>query len=254
MFKAIRIAVLLLVLATVAEEAWLSHARAVSWKDPLQVAVYPINGDGSEVAERYIRQLSAAAFQPVEAFFADEARRYGRDIYHPVEVTLAAPLSDRPPEPPRHGNALENIAWSLRMRYWAWRHDAVPGTRPQARLFVSFYDPAQHERLQHSIGVREGMIGLVKAFASRSMAGSNNVVIGHELLHTLGATDKYDLANDQPLYPDGYAEPQRSPRYPQEFAEIMAGRVPLTETEAEIPQSLAQTRIGTATAAEIGWR
>jgi hypothetical protein len=254
MFKAIRIAILLLVLATVAEEAWLAHHRAVSWKDPLQVAIYPINGDGSEAADRYIRQLTVANFAPIEAFFVDEAKRHGRDIYHPVELTLAMPLSDRPPTPPVRGNFAENIAWSLQTRYWAWRHDAVPGMKPQARLFVSFFDAERNERLQHSIGIPQGMIGLVNVFANRAMAGSNNVVIAHELLHTLGATDKYDLGSNQPLYPDGYAEPERQPRYPQEFAEIMAGRTPLSENEAEIPRSLAQALIGPATAAEIGWR
>jgi hypothetical protein len=254
MFKAVRIAILLVILATVAEEAWLSHARAISWKDPLQVAIYPINGDGSTASEKYIRQLSASSFRPIEEFFADEAKRYGLDIYHPVEISLAPAVTSRPPEPPLRGNVLENIAWSLRTRYWAWKHDAVPGMKPQARLFVSFFDPEKNDRLQHSIGIREGIIGLVNAFASRNMAGSNNVVIGHELLHTLGATDKYDLGSNQPLFPGGYAEPERVPRYPQQFAEIMAGRVPLSETDAAIPQSLAQALIGPATATEIGWR
>ena len=82
------------------------------------------------------------------------------------------------------------------------------------------------------------MIGLVNAFAMDEMAGSNNVVITHELLHTLGATDKYDLATNMPRFPDGYAEPQRNPRLPQEVAEIMAGRIPKSATQADIPESL----------------
>jgi hypothetical protein len=56
-----------------------------------------------------------------------------------------------------------------------------------------------------------------------------------------------------PAYPDGFAYPEKSPRYPQDFAELMGGRVPMSETKAEIPNSLAQTLIGDRTAREIGW-
>ena len=85
-------------------------------------------------------------------------------------------------------------------------------------------------------------------------ARQNNIVIAHEFLHTLGATDKYDFANNQPVFPDGYAEPQRVPLLPQSYAEIMAGRPPLTHTEAEIPASLNRVLIGEQTAREINWQ
>jgi hypothetical protein len=73
------------------------------------------------------------------------------------------------------------------------------------------------------------------------------------LLHTLGATDKYDLHSTQPIYPDGYAEPNATPRYPQRFAELMGGRVPISPTASEIPDSLNDVLMGRITAAEIGW-
>jgi hypothetical protein len=253
MFKLLRIAVLLLILATVAEEAWLSRSRAVSWHDSLRVAIYPINGDGSEASAAYLRGLTPDSFKGIERYFDEEAKRHGRNLFRPVEVTLAPTVESVPPQPPRGGSALGNVSWSLQMRYWAWRHDAVPGMKPQIRLFVLFFDPATHRALPHSVGVERGMIGLINAFSSRAMAGSNAVIISHELLHTLGATDKYDGADNLPRYPDGYAEPDLSPRYPQRFAEIMAGRIPVAESQAEIPQSLDETLIGPATAAEIGW-
>jgi hypothetical protein len=85
------------------------------------------------------------------------------------------------------------------------------------------------------------------------MHGSNLVILTHEMLHTLGATDLYDLRTTLPLYPDGYAKPKQSPRYPQTQAELMAGRIPLSETQADIPLSLRETVIGARTAREIGW-
>ena len=53
-------------------------------------------------------------------------------------------------------------------------------------------------------------------------------------------------------WPDGYAEPERQPRWPQTLAEIMGGRIPMDATQAEIPDGLHAARIGTATAAQIG--
>ena len=47
------------------------------------------------------------------------------------------------------------------------------------------------------------------------MDGGNDMVIAHELLHTLGATDKYDPVNNAPRFPDGYGDPQQMPLYPQ---------------------------------------
>lgn len=253
MFKTLRIVVLLLILATVAQEAWLAKSRAVSWQDPLQVAIYPINGDGSAAAASYVQGLRPDAFASIERFFDDEARRQGRAILHPVKITLGPAVASLPPQPQRGGSVLDNVIWSLKMRYWAWRHDAVPGMKPQVRLFVLFFDNATHDRLPHSVGVKQGMIGLINAFATNGMAGSNAVIITHELLHTVGATDKYDFATNLPRFPDGFAEPDRTPRYPQAFAEIMGGRIPVSESRAEIPVTLDQTLIGAATAAEIGW-
>jgi hypothetical protein len=79
------------------------------------------------------------------------------------------------------------------------------------------------------------------------------MVLAHELLHTLGATDKYEPGSNAPRFPDGYAAPTAKPLLPQSKAELMAGRIPLDERRAAIPESLRQVLIGNATAAEIGW-
>jgi hypothetical protein len=254
MWKTLRIFVLLVVLATVAQSAWLGRSRAVSWRDPLRVAIFPINGDGSDASAKYLRALTKDSFHSVETYLDNEAARHDLGLRHPVEIDLAQPVTSLPPPAPRQASAVEAISWSLRMRYWAWRNDTIAGPKPHVRLFVLFFDPASHERLPHSIGLEKGLLGVINAFASPAMAGSNKVIVAHELLHALGATDKYDSPGNQPRYPDGYAEPERSPRHPQDFAELMGGRIPISATQAEIPQSLDQTLIGPRTAAEIGWR
>jgi hypothetical protein len=85
------------------------------------------------------------------------------------------------------------------------------------------------------------------------MTGSNNIVITHEMLHTLGATDKYDPSSGAPLFPNGFADPTRNPLYPQEKAEIMAGRRALSTQDAQMPANLGAVVVGPATAAEIRW-
>ena len=140
------------------------------------------------------------------------------------------------------------------MRLYA-RRNAHPPRRapPQVRIFVQYHDPSFSRSVPHSVGLQKGLVGVVHAFASREMAASNNVVIAHEILHTLGATDKYDPESLAPLYPGGYAEPEKDPRYPQDFAEIMAGRYPVDSRTFEMPESLDEVLVGDETAREIRW-
>jgi hypothetical protein len=253
MFKILRIAILLLILLGVALGAWREKMRSVEWKYALPVNIYPVSGDGSPAAADYMRGLTVEDFKPIEAFMRDEAVRYGRSTKASIEIRLRGKIDAQPPAPPRNGNALQVIMWSLKMRWWAYRHTDTAGPRTQVNMFVLYFDPASNARLDHSTGLQKGLIGRVNAFASRGMAQQNNVVIAHEFLHTLGATDKYDPVNNQPIYPDGYAAPDRVPLLPQKFAEIMAGRTPLSQTKAETPTSLELTLIGSKTAREINW-
>lgn len=252
-FRTLRIAFLLILLFFVAGSTWLTKLRATDWDRPLWVVVYPVNGDGSTVSSAYISALRADAFVSIEEFMGREAGRHGLKLDQPVVVKLAPEVATLPPSPPRDGGVFGIMGWSLKMRYWAYRADTYDGPAPDIRMFVVYHDPATHDRLSHSFGLEKGLVGVVNAYAERKMTERNNVVIAHELLHTVGATDKYDPASNQPLYPDGYAEPQRQPRYPQEKAEIMGGRVPLTENEAEMPRSLKYAVIGAKTAGEIKW-
>ena len=139
------------------------------------------------------------------------------------------------------------------MRHWVYQQtDSFGLDARHVRIFVIYYRVHNNRALAHSIGLQKGLVGVVNAFASDTQRSQNKVIITHELLHTLGATDKY-LENGMPRYPDGYAEPDKDPLYPQDFAEIMAGRYATSKDQAEIPQSLDQGVIGPATAREINW-
>jgi hypothetical protein len=254
MSRSIRIALLLFVLATVAQWAWMERQRVTDWAHPLRVVVYPIDADRTAASNAYVAGLDRSALVEIEDFLAAEAGRHGLGLARPVEIALGPRVHALPPEVPAQAGVVRALAWSLRMRVWAWRHDDHPGPRPHVRLFVVHHDPARSPRLAHSTGLAKGMIGVVHVFAAQSQARANNVVIAHELLHTFGASDKYDPATNLPRFPDGYADPAATPRHPQRQAEIMAGRRPLSMVDAETPASLDETLIGDRTAAELHWR
>ncbi len=254
MWKTIRISLLLYLLLMVGGGAWLARARTTAWNEPLWVTVFPINGDGSQTSAAYISALDEPAFKAIPGVLGREARRFGLDLQSPVRITVGATLSEGPPAPPAKRHTLAVMFWSLKLRYWAHRVDKGESPVPSdIELFLQYFDPAVHKTLPHSLGLQKGLIGVVNAFAGKRHEGSNQVVMAHELLHTLGATDKYDPATNLPLHPHGFAEPGAQPLYPQSQAEVMGGRIPLSSREAETPRRLSQVVVGRLTAAEIGW-
>ncbi len=250
MWKKIRISILLIILSLVSTKTYLQQRDATDWIEPLKVVIYPINGDGSVMTEHYITQLEEAPFNDIETFIQSQARRYEIDMGLPVEMVLAPKLRNIPPERAVDGGLLSIVSFSLRLRFWAWMNEKEDA---DISMFVVYFDPTSNDSVPDSLALQKGMLGLVYAFADTDYEGSNNVVIAHEMLHTVGATDKYSPETNMPLYPSGYANPYSKHRYPQQKAEIMGGRVPFAENDAYMPDSLDIVVIGPQTAAEIKW-
>jgi len=255
MFRKFRIMVLLYILLLVAGGTWLSEIRTTDWDESLWVVVHPIAGDSSKATRTYIDKLDQESFGDIERFFAREAARYGLGQREPITVRLGKELAEQPPAPPVSGNPIGIMFWSLGLRWWSWQveseHDEVPS---DVRMYVVYHDPQITPRVADSLGLQKGLIGITHAFATQSQHRQNNFVMTHELLHTVGASDKYDPATNLPIYPIGFAEPNRDPAYPQRYAEIMGGRIPKSPLRADIPKGLSHAAIGMSTALEIGWR
>jgi hypothetical protein len=253
-WRSLRIAILLAVLLLVSVTTCEDRLRSVAWRQPLYIAIYPIAADDSPVTRAYVAGLDPKRFQPIDQFFAAEAARYRLRLDEPIKTRLRQELHEQPPARSPGASLPATALWSLRLRDWAWRVSGHVKDPEDVRMFVLYHDPALSPVVPHSLGIEKGLIGVVNAFAAPAMDGGNNMVIAHELLHTLGATDKYDPVNDAPVFPDGYGDPRQSPLYPQKFAELMAGRRMLSATSWEQPSSLDQVVIGPATAIEIRWR
>jgi hypothetical protein len=253
-WKNIRILLLLLVLAAVALHTWFDRVATQSWREPLWVGLFPLNADASASTREYVAALSVKDFAAIEDFFTREARRYGLKLEQPIHLELYPPGSKLPPSLDPWAGPLAVAWWSLKLRYFASQASAVPGRAPpRIRLFLLYHDPATLERAPDSHGMQKGLVGVVHLFADPEMAGSNSIVIAHELLHTVGASDKYDLGNGSPLFPIGYGNREQDPLYPQERAEIMAGRRALSGYQWDTPRTLAGELIGPETAREIRW-
>lgn len=253
MWRKLRIVILLLILATVVQQLWLDKVD-LDWKRNFYVAVYPVNVDGSAKVSAYLRTLTTEDFEPVAEYFAEEAAPYKLGLRRPIELQLGTLVDEVPPVPPSNGEGILNtIIWSLKFRIFAWTNSPEMSVKPDIRMYLLYHDPATQSALSHSTASSKGRIGRVNLFDGSEYHQQNMVILAHELLHTLNATDKYDLSTTLPLYPAGYADPVKIPLYPQDFAELMGGRIPHSETSAEIPKSLKQTLIGSVTAREIGW-
>lgn len=252
--KRLRIAILLYVLVFVAAGQYLAGARSTDWDATLWVAVHPIDGDGRAATRARIDALDRSYFDAIERFVAAEAERYDIALEKPIRFELAPGAAVELPQLPPYPSWLDALSFSLRLRWAAakarWRSD-LPA--PDITLFAVFHDGGSGGALDRSVGLEKGLVAVANLYADSSATGSNQVVIAHELLHTLGATDKYARETNLPLFPDGYAAPEAEPLLPQRRAELMAGRIAITDTEAVMPERLGEVVIGPATAREIGW-
>jgi len=254
MWRNIRILFLLLLLGIAAYSNWYDRASTTDWDETLWVGIFPIDADGNPGTASWLARLSQDDVTAIETFLNAEAHRHGVSIDRPVRVDLYPRVTEKPPEIDPDAGLLGRMAASLRLRLYARRNSHPAGRAPpQIRVFVLFHDPSFTRAVPHSVGLQKGLVGVVHAFADDAMTATNNVVIAHEILHTLGATDKYDPATLEPLFPVGYAEPGRQPLLPQVLTEIMAGRYVAAPGKFEMPDSLHDVRVGSATAREIRW-
>lgn len=254
-FRNIRIVILLSILATAAIYTQEQRLSTTSWYQPIEVVIFPINGDGDPQTTRYIEQLTLRHFQDIDNFFVKSAKKYNLLVDQPIITSLGSTISSAPPAPPEDRNAaLQIMFWSMKLRYWAYKN--TPDNKSNTsriRLYVLFHQGKENQALEHSLGLQKGLIGVIHAYAKSHQTKHNAIVMAHEILHTVGASDKYSYQDNQPIFPEGYAKPKQNPRYPQRFAEIMAGRIPISTAQAKMAKDLRFCIVGEKTAREINW-
>ena len=248
--RTFRLLVLLAVAAALAVFFFTRDTGPPDWERPLRVVVYPENADGSAAAQAYIEALSPERFDTVEAWLAGQAARYELALNKPFEFELAESIEGAP-SAPGYRSVWAHLKWGWRLRVWYWTFDKQ-GLDPDITLIARYREVERQDGL-HSLGVSGMDLALANLTTDEAVIGLNDFLLAHELLHTVGADDLYDLATGLPTYPEGYAQPDREPLYPQPKAKLMAGSIPVAPGTAVQARRLEKTVIGPETAGAIGW-
>jgi len=253
-FKLMRVVLLLSVLFVILISTWMTEKRMSSWDRPILVTIYPIIADDTPGTRKFVDHLDVQAFEDINRFMSEQSEPYGFTVTPAFRFQVATPGDALPPSVPDQFEPVAIGWWSLKMRWWAWMRDLGDDlVSPDIQMFVLYHSLNGNQELGISVGMRKGRYGLVKAYALDSMNAHNLIVFTHEMLHVLGATDKYVLSNGEPIFPGGYADPDKRPLFPQQRAEIMGGRIPINSFSSKMPDSLDQCKIGRQTAEEIGF-
>jgi hypothetical protein len=254
-FRRIRIGLLLGILvftvAWGANRSWHRWARG-NWERPLQVGLVLLSPGADVETESWRRGADALA-----ARLDAEMARWRGPGGSAFQFSVVGPVAWSGPLPfsPPTASPLDRVGHAVDV--WRTVRDidrsaggAVGGF--DVRIFFLCAPLADGQ-----LGFAEGsgaLLGEV-AFVRGSCEGDLSLslqAVGHELLHTVGATDRYD-AGGHARGPDALADPDRVPLYPQIHAEWMVGEVPIAPGRGRLPESLEELRIGPLTAREIGW-
>ncbi len=253
-FKLMRIVVLLSIFFVILVSTWMTEKRMAAWERPILVTIYPIAADDTSETREFIENIDPAQFEEINRFMNRESVPYGFTVTPAFRFQLSEPLEELPPPVPEQFNTAAIALWSLKMRLWAWLKDWRDGlVSADIQMFVLYHSLNGNKEAGISVGMRKGRYGLVKAYAQEIMNPTNLIVFTHEMLHVLGASDKYILSNGEPIFPQGYANPEKRPLFPQQRAEIMGGRIPTSSFSSVMPGSLDECVIGKQTAEEIGF-
>ncbi len=256
----LRVGALVAILVVVAAWAGGVHrirSSRVQWDRPVEVAVVLLSPTGID-AMRVSRLRDGLG--ELEARLSAEFARY-RGGGTPFSFKLVGPVPFNGPIAftPDSDGFIDRAAHSFRLWKTLRGVHAAAGFDPKpydARIYL-LLEPAApggggERTFAEGAGAAGGDVGFVRAVASSNDAVLALTAVAHELFHCLGATDKYDAAGHA-VVPDGLAEPDLSPQYPQQYAEWMVGEIPTGPAQGRVPSSLAEIRVGTVTAREIGW-
>lgn len=256
MFFRLRLTALLLVLFGVLGYAWrdVSQRRARNdWDAAVDVGLVLLQADPLEpgALEALVRESSV-----LETRLASEFARYRNTTLTPFRLKTYGPIEVHSLPPKPEGGLLGTAKFGAEL-WWYLRgineQAHLPRPRPDTVVYILAHRPKSRAfESVEGLSQQGGRVGIVEVELDREMASFAMFVVAHELFHTLGANDKYDAAG-YALLPSGLGEPDRIPRFPQRYAEVMARNLVVAPGVERPPNSLDELRVGPTTAQEIGW-
>jgi hypothetical protein len=252
--RTIRIAVLttaLLITILYAVGNVRARARRTQWQSTLEVAVVLV-GEAAPDAIAKLQERVAVLSQVLES----EKTRHLEGV-PPFHFRVFGPALKAPPMPEiSDDGVLGAMSFALRS------YRASQAINALVELSPGSYDSIVYVYIAPAVATQRAMVegnseqggklSFVRVELDAGMVDTALFVVTHELFHTLGATDKYDSSGKTQI-PQGLPEPERTPLYPQRFAEVMARNRVLSATKEVIPDTLSELAVGYQTAREIGW-
>lgn len=257
LFFRARVTVLLTILLGVllwASGDYYQRRARTTWQRPLRVALIlverePIEPSTIALLNHRVHELERRLASEYKRHEGREFTPFLLDVTGPVDAERAPPNTEEP-------GTLGLLRDTCARFFWTRDVDAradITRTGYDARIYLVMRRAERGLAFVEGESEYGGRVGIAQADIDPEMIDFALFVATHELLHTLGASDKYDAAG-RALYPTGFAEPERSPLYPQPGAEIMARNRPLSPGTERPPNTLDELFVGDATAREIGWR
>ncbi|HEY6078887.1 MAG TPA: hypothetical protein VIW29_08790 [Polyangiaceae bacterium] len=256
-FYRVRVTLLLCLLAGVvlwAINDWQRRRARKSWTTPLRIALVLVEREPVPAAT--LSALRSRVFDLERRLQSERRRHTGSDLA-PFAFVVKGPVSASSAAPRVGEQDFVGLA-AHALALWRWTRDidqraSVEWRGYDSRIYLVL-KPAASAAPAFVEGESEdgGRVGIASADIDAAMIDFALIVATHELMHTLGASDKYDQSG-RARYPEGYAEPLRTPPFPQRGAEIMARNIPLAPGSERAPDNLTELFVGDLTAREIGW-
>ncbi len=263
-----RLALLLLLTVAVSVVVWFRASR-VNWSADASVRVLLLEliPEGAHTTRDLMAFNGTPVRDPfplnaycVQDFFADEYERYHPGDRPRVELHLIGPyeVTLEPPDLHDPDASTWQLTWRA-MRYYRYFEQlgedlGVDFDAYHVRAVAIFEPGYRYEQIEAmSLASSRRRFGVVRFNLNHLDPEYSGLTLLHELAHAFGASDKYDPDLYQAVWPHGFAEPDRSPVYPQRYAELMAGDIPIAAGSEREIESLDQVRVGIQTAYEMGW-
>jgi hypothetical protein len=227
-----------------------------SWDHTLDVALVLVGSSSTPAVSALSSRVPALAESLTREF-----RRYRPSAPPPFHFEVFGPvatgeLEDARMPGPLSSGLLDGVSFSWQVHARTRRLNIAAGLSKNnydSIIYVYLTDPQSKGFASvEGLSDRNGRIGLVQVELDETMADTTLFVIGHELMHTVGASDRYD-EHGKTLIPEGLGDPAQQPRFPQVSAEVMARNRVLAPDVEVIPQRLDELRIGQKTALEVRW-
>lgn len=249
---------------------WRAETFTFAWEKPVDVLVVPLIDPASPLDENYnayfLHDFLSSTAAPganlagAVRWFQDEFRRHADRSFPVLDLTLRSPARVQEPPPLLPEDSASFLErWrgtSAFLGYFESLDESLDllTSAHEVTIFLYFYSSERRSTFaeHHPVATRRKRWGIVFVPLDSQGYGFYAALLAHEICHTFGASDKYDGLVS--AFPQGFAEPERVPLYPQEKAEIMALGIPVAPGREARVEGLTDCVVGTKTAEEMGWR